>query len=119
MSRSKHADLRDVLVDNFPYCFCRRGSPKYPLKIGIMQDILDQMPELGLHRVRTALLEYTGGRLYLESIVEGASRFALDGDIAGIVTRAEAAHATNRLAGYAAQQEPPSPAHATGELSPI
>lgn len=90
-----HCD-RSEFVERWPECFLLPGCPKLPLKIGIHKDILAAcIPDSWL--LRAMLDDYTGGRTYLQEIVEGAARIGLDGLPAGTVSKAEAEFAEKRL----------------------
>ena len=101
--RNKKAQaLRNLLVETFPNCFSPKRTPKRPLKIGIIHDIIAALPETGVIRLRFALADYTGGPTYLENVIAGAERIDLQGNPCGVVTEPEAAHAAERLKGIVA-----------------
>lgn len=88
---------RRILATRFPNCFAGKGEPKWPLAIGIHQQVFDAAPDLSKRSVRAALHNYIHGPKYLSNMVVGAIRLNLDGSAAGIVTAADAAHAVGRL----------------------
>lgn len=96
---------RAVLVERWPRCFKPKGAPKLPLKVGIVDDIQREMPEIGYRRLLHALTDYTGGATYLRAIVVGGERIDLNGEPAGIVTRSDADHALARLCGMTGSVE--------------
>jgi ProP effector len=92
------ARIIDILVEMWPGCFVPMRAPiKKPLKLGIGEDILLQLPELGARLVATALEDYTYEANYARAIVAGADRFDLDGKPCGKVTVREQDHAAWRL----------------------
>jgi len=96
---------RELLVSKFPACFSDFKQPKAPLKIGIFDDILTALPEIGRLRLHGALNDYTGGPTYLGNVIEGAARIDLTGAAVGEVTADEAKHAAHRLVGILAFRE--------------
>jgi ProP effector len=94
---SREERVRRGLSLSFPDCFCGKGQPKKPLAIGIYKEIRNQLPEIKARELFQALSDYTGGPLYLKSLVAGAKRFNLDGGPAGFVSEAQAATAIEHL----------------------
>lgn len=92
----KILETRRMLVERFPNAFCPKGAVKKPLKVGIRHDLIAAAPQewawLG-----AALADYCGGPLYLRSVVEGAERVDLDGNVVGIVTECEARYSAKKL----------------------
>jgi sRNA-binding protein len=87
--------LLGLWLELFPRCFTR--FRRRPLKIGIHNDIIDRVGELGAVELKSAMRCYCGQRVYLMACTEGATRIDLDGNAAGIVTAEEAAHAKAAL----------------------
>ena len=79
--------------------------PHRPLKIGICPDILARCPVLTRRELGTVLGVYASRVMYLQSLVAGAIRIDLDGNPAGEVSAADAAHAAATLAGILASRE--------------
>jgi ProP effector len=102
MAQRKAERTRELLAETFPKCFARKGEEKRPLAIGLHQEILGAIPEIGYHRLSAALADYTSGPTYLRNVVEGAPRVGLDGEPKGVVTAKEATHAATRLASWRA-----------------
>src|SRR5215472_14778501 len=104
-----------TLVERFPRCFTRE-QPK-PLKIGIDQDIIAEMPGTvetlaAQTDLRLAMRLYTGSPAYLQALVEGATRVDLAGAPAGIVKATHAGFAKYRLRRMGAEvmtKPPPVP----------
>jgi len=90
---------RSILVEKFPACFVPDKAPKRPLKIGIVSDIRERLPEMAGSRISRALYTYTDGPTYLDFVIEGADRIDLDGNPAGKVTAREAVDAARRSVG--------------------
>lgn len=97
---------RTILVERFPEAFLPKSAPlRKPLKIGVGQEILMRLPELGARAVALGLMDYTWGERYCRALIEGAPRYGLDGEEAGAVTQAEADHALKRLQWIERQRE--------------
>ena len=69
-----------------------------PLKIGIHRDLRARCPGVSGTQLRRALDRYVNRAGYWQTMVEGAARYDLDGQEAGVVTAKEATHAARRLA---------------------
>jgi ProP effector len=69
-----------------------------PLKIGIHCDLRARCPGVTRTQLRRALDRYVNRANYWQTMVEGAARYDLDGQEAGVVTAKEAAQAARRLA---------------------
>lgn len=91
-------ETRSILVERFPRCFCAKGAPKTPLKVGISRDIREAAPDIPRRALRFALADYTSGRTYKRQMIAGAARVDLDGQHAGAVTEEQEADAKARLA---------------------
>lgn len=91
------AATRALLVARYPACFADKGREKRPLRLGVHNLIMADLPEIGLKRLTAALGDYTAGPTYLRNVVAGATRIGLDGAAAGEVSAAEAEHAALRL----------------------
>lgn len=68
-----------------------------PLAIGIHKAIMERIPEFDKAQVRNALQGHTGSTRYLKSLVKGASRIDLDGNLAGRVTEEQQEQAAGTL----------------------
>jgi ProP effector len=95
-------DLRAALTrltEAFPQTFVlEQYQPHRPLKVGIAADIPARCPELDRRKLGAVLSAYTQRVMYLESMVAGAARIDLDGNLAGEVSALDAEHAAERLA---------------------
>ena len=108
MSDTKNANVENPplapviierLRERFPSTFC---TPPRLLKIGILEDLAELIPELGgsfsKTALRKALKRYTRQKDYQSAMtIPGAPRFDLAGAQAGSVTDKEAAYAKSRL----------------------
>lgn len=82
--------MRAELSRRYPKLFAPEGvkdRTKKPLKIGIHQDLFKEFPEVPPKVIRLALFDYIQGPKYLTACYDGATRYDLDGNEAGIVTR--------------------------------
>jgi hypothetical protein len=79
------ANMRRELVLKFPECFKGYGV-KRPLKIKIHEDILAVCPGFDRRTLSDALRSYVSRGGYRECLIAGATRVALDGSDAGVVT---------------------------------
>lgn len=84
-----------VLIERWPRCFFAHPRNRRPLKIGIADDIL-AAGVLTNDELSLTLRVYTGHIRYLETCIAGVSRIGLDGEPAGEVSLAAAAHARVR-----------------------
>ncbi len=89
--------LRVVLVQRFPRTFAPRHARKVPLKIGINRDLRLACPDMTRREIALALRSYTGGPTYISSLIEGAGRVDLEGNVVEYVTHDHAHHAKGRL----------------------
>ena len=90
---------REEFVMLFPKAFAPKGAPKRPLKVGIFRDVYDAC-DLTFLTIKLALGDYCGGPSYQTCLIEGAPRIALDGSVAGYVTKNEAEHAAEIFAQF-------------------
>ncbi|SAK43390.1 ProP effector [Caballeronia hypogeia] len=83
------------LQKQFPRAFPKNPAPKLPLKVGILEDLLKEAPNLRLteKEVRDAIKTWCRGARYWSSLVEGAARVDLQGDAVGQVSAADAGRA--------------------------
>jgi ProP effector len=85
----------ELLKTYFPACF-KDLKDIQPLKIGIKQDLVKQLSNLSEIVVSDkacmvkSLSYYVNSIAYLKNVVVGANRLDLNGNIAGVVTAAEA-----------------------------
>jgi sRNA-binding protein len=91
--------VRDILVARYPHTFFHKGYRKKPLKLGIWQDIRHDS-HISHFELRLCLGDYCGGPSYHACLIEGAPRIALDGSVAGYVTKNEAEHAAEVFAQF-------------------
>ncbi len=87
------------LQKQFPLAFPKNPAPKVPLKLGIHKDLFELSESLGMSKIelREAIKTWCCGIRYWTGVVEGAVRFDLEGNPAGLVTKVEADIATSRL----------------------
>jgi sRNA-binding protein len=86
------------LSRDHPATFCRPDQqPKVALAVGIGRAIAAAYRDLPSKTRKVLLARYTRRRTYLALLVAGAVRVDLDGNPAGAVTEAEAAHAAEML----------------------
>jgi ProP effector len=80
------------LQKRFPQAFPKNPAPKVPLKVGILEDLIKRMPELGLSEaeLRDALKTWCRGNRYWTCLVEEAVRVDLAGGEAGRVSAPDA-----------------------------
>lgn len=92
----------ELLKAHYPNCFSEREGVK-PLKTGIRQDLVKQ---LGAHEdialgdkacMVSSLAYYVNSVSYHKSVIEGADRVDLDGQVVGKVTVEEAHYSKSRL----------------------
>lgn len=99
------ANVRTMLVEQFPNAFKGFKEPKKPLKVGIYNDIRKVMPELSGKTLHAVLADYTGGPTYLEGLKAGRQRVGLDGHPAGEVTPNTEIYAQQRAEHIRQQRE--------------
>ena len=96
---SSSKEVIGFLAETFPACFSIEGEAK-PLKIGIFQDIAEQIteePRLSKTLLRLSLRHYTNSWRYLQSVKEGEQRVDLDGNGVALVELDHAEHAKKQL----------------------
>jgi ProP effector len=102
MSEGKRHDAAIAVLmalgEHYPNCFSRDSRQRKPLKIGIYDDIIANLPDLDLSALRVALTIYTSCWGYLNACRPGAARVNLAGTECGSVTDDEAAFAKERWA---------------------
>ncbi|MGO4329375.1 ProQ/FinO family protein [Cupriavidus sp. 2TAF22] len=93
------------LQKRFPQTFPKNPAPKVPLKIGIFEDLVPHVQELGLTEsvLRDAIRTWCRGTRYWTCLVEGAARLDLTGQAAGHVAPADATRAQGLQAQRAAR----------------
>ena len=98
--------ILECLADEYPNLFVlEQYLPHKPLKQHIDHDLALAYPALTRHERGALLKSYTSRLMYLRACVEGASRHALDGSVAGVVTAQDAAFAAVRVAGIMASRQ--------------
>ncbi|GAB7540873.1 hypothetical protein CS8_005360 [Cupriavidus sp. 8B] len=92
------------LQKRFPQTFPKSPAPKLPLKIGIFEDLVPHVQELGLTELvlRDAIRTRCRGTRYWTCLVEGAARVDLAGQ-EGHVAQADAKRAQGLQAQRAAR----------------
>ena len=89
-----------LLAEEYPNCFVlEQYLPHRPLKIGIDRDLAECCPALNARERGVVMRFYVSRVMYLQSLVEGAGRVDLDGNVCGEVTASDAEHARSRVAG--------------------
>jgi ProP effector len=91
---------RRALVARFPLAFFPKGQLKRPLKVNTFRDLRLACPDISYLRIKLALSDYCGGPSYHAAMTEGAVRIDLNGEPAGTVSKAEAAHAAEVFASF-------------------
>jgi ProP effector len=87
-------DIIAALSEFFPAAFTVYERRRPPLKVGIREDIAASLAgAITLAELRLALSHYCHALGYLLACKEGAPRIGLNGQVAGVVTADEAAHA--------------------------
>ena len=95
-----------LLAETYPDCFtAEQYLPHRPLKIGIDRDLAECCPALNARERGGVMRFYVSGVMYLQSLVEGAGRVDLDGNVCGEVTASDAEHARSRVAGIMAARD--------------
>jgi sRNA-binding protein len=88
-----------LLRQRFPLAFARLNArTRQPLKVGVRDAISAQMPDHNPADIALALKIYTGHSAYLRQCTENAERIGLDGEVVGVVTKEQAAHAAELIA---------------------
>jgi ProP effector len=102
------------LQKRYPRAFPKNPSPKVPLKVGVIDDLLQQASDLRLteKELRDAIKLWCRGARYWSCLVEGVSRIDLNGNAAGEVSAADAGRARYMEAQRLARA-PATPATAT------
>lgn len=90
--------LIDWLIENFPAAFFKKARNVKPLKVGILDDILDfyrglSKPPFSKRLLRTALAYYCSSPAYLSAQKNGAARVDLYGNEIEVVTAEHAKYA--------------------------
>jgi sRNA-binding protein len=100
--REAHArsELLAVLRERWPQTFPADFRQVKPFALGIHQEILRALPDTNPYLLRRAIHFYQrGGKgAYWRAILEGGSRYTLDGTPNGEVTAQDKEHATQELA---------------------
>lgn len=102
MSKSDHRaiqTLHDRLQERFPLAFPKHYDDLRPLKIGILTDVIEQLPDVDPTALCRALANHTSRDGYLLALIHGRGdrRYDLNGQPAGTVTPEERAEAQKRL----------------------
>ena len=95
-----------LLAEEYPNCFVLEQYLSHrPLKIGIDRDLAECCPALNARERGVVMRFYVSRVMYLQSLVEGAGRVDLDGNVCGEVTASDAEHARSRVAGIMAARD--------------
>ncbi|WP_440995724.1 ProQ/FINO family protein [Arhodomonas sp. SL1] len=95
-------DFLDRLLERYPQAFSRERDEVRPLAIGIQESLRadlnrdEELAETPNWLVKQALARYTHSPAYLEAIIAGRRRVALDGSDGGEVTEQAIEHARTR-----------------------
>lgn len=83
------------LQRQFPKAFPKKPAPKVPLKLGVLEDLVQHAKTLQLSadEIKQAVKTWCDGRRYWDCMVESAARVDLNGEPNGAVTANEAQHA--------------------------
>ena len=87
------------LQKHFPLAFPVNPAPKVPLKEGILKDAEQHLELLGIssEQLKLGLATWCRGSRYWASMTENAPRLDLHGQVAGVVTAAQALHAKQQV----------------------
>ena len=88
----KPAAALNILIERYPLCFVGHERHRRPIKRGILHDLV-ATGVLPAAKLSMALRLYCGNEGYLRASIAGAPRIDLEGNVAGEVTAAQAAHA--------------------------
>ena len=100
----------ELLKVCFPQCFGERETVR-PLKTGIRQDLVKQLGTMSDIAIGdkacmvSSLAYYVNSVVYHKSVVEGADRVGLEGNIVGKVTAEEAQYSRSRLEARAQKRQ--------------
>lgn len=83
------------LADAYPQAFAVYEKRRRPLKLGVRENLVTA--GMDLQEIRLALSVYCRSYGYLRNMRAGATRVALNGEPAGIVTTEEAARSAEEL----------------------
>ena len=102
MSKSDHSAIQSLhgrLQERFPLAFPKHYDDLRPLKLGILTDVIEQLPDVDPTALRRALANHTSRDGYLLALIHGRGdrRYDLNGQPAGTVTPEERAEAQKRL----------------------
>lgn len=100
----------DWLVDHFPAAFFKKGQHVKPLKIGILDDILDfyqrlDNPAFSKKILRDAISYYSSSPAYLRCQTKDTARVDLFGNEVDMVTDEQAKYAHRRYQQYYASKK--------------
>ncbi|WP_277182604.1 ProQ/FinO family protein [Caballeronia sp. BR00000012568055] len=87
-----------TLQKNFPRAFPRSPTPKVPLKVGILKDVLAQAASIGLSArdIRNGIKLWCRGHHYWTCLTEGSARIDLHGAVVGVVSADEAEYGASQ-----------------------
>lgn len=103
--KSQKLRILDWLIETFPAAFFKKSSDVKPLKIGILEDIIEfyqrlDSPPFSKKCLRLALNYYSASPYYLKSQIEGAARIDLSGNEVDYVSSQQAKYAFERYQNY-------------------
>src|SRR5262245_4170708 len=96
----QYVDVLEILKTELPECF-RRGDQKLPLAIGILESVLKHFENderFDVMTLKKAVGLYCNGGQYISSLVEGAPRIDINGNVVSAVKKSEEEYALKTLA---------------------
>ena len=101
-SLSEKPKAIEWLLDQFPKAFFQKANQVKPLKLGILDDIIEfydrlEEPPFSKKQIREAVNYYSSSKSYLNCQKPNASRINLFGQLYGKVETEQAAYAEQRL----------------------
>ena len=102
ITKKERLSVIDWLIDYFPAAFFKKSHEVRPLKIGILNDILEfydrlEAPTFSKKKIRDAVSFYSSSPAYLSNHKEGSARIDLFGNEVDVVTREQAHYALQRF----------------------
>ena len=102
ITKKERLSIIDWLIDHFPGAFFKKSHDIRPLKIGILNDIIEfydrlEAPTFSKKKIRDAVSFYSSSPAYLSNQKEGSARIDLFGNEIDVVTREQAHYASQRF----------------------
>ena len=102
ITKKERLSVIDWLIDYFPSAFFKKSHEVRPLKIGILNDILEfydrlEAPTFSKKKIRDAVSFYSSSPAYLSNHKEGSARIDLFGNEVDVVTHEQAHYASQRF----------------------